>query len=690
MTTIRTPRRCEDIAMLMEWLEPRVVLAGEPFPTLAMLEDVNNAVVRMETQFGVLDVELFNAAAPTTIAGFLGVTADGEYDQRFFHRLTTGLTLAGGLFGFDDTTGLSVRESAYGVDAAFVRSNVERTIAVRVEPAATTTTGEWIINLADNSATHDGQWLVIGRVIQGWEVVQQVISLPVFDLSGFFPGNPNAPALTNVPVTSITPPPTAVTEGLLVFVNDIELIKPGGQTGFFEHRIYFPEGFSHEQIFEAIELVNPGVEAAEFQVLVRYETGPRDQVILTGSLEADHRRTLVVAPGGEPSTVVRNEVPYAYEVWSTRPLAGGFRHQDFGSGVGEAFFNPASLSDPAGMLDWTFTQAALGFAGSRVFILWQNTTGTDTPVTVTFYFQDADPIELNFALDGHRRGGVDVLDLTNLPPGTAFVGARVRASEPIVVSVTRYDEHADGTGSDEGGISALGTFGGGATEGVAPGARRGGLDPVAVLNTGGAPVEVRFFVTEEGSPTTVERAVTVAAGRLVVLDGDDNPASSAPPGKLFTIRYEADAPVTVSVLTSAFRGTGTGFATQAAEVTHFADARAFTAPNGSPFGQQAISVFNPGLTEATYRIVFRFSDGSKAESEEFALGALSAAHNRINSFNQLISGVLGGLGGFAQRPYSIEVISSAPIVAQAVQLNGDGKAELGTTLIAWTALSSIG
>ncbi len=689
MRIMRTPARREDAAFF-EWLEPRVVLAGEPFPTLAMLEDVNNAVVRMETRYGVIDVELFNAAAPATIAGFLGVTADGEYDQRFFHRLTAGSTLAGGLFGFDDVTGLSVRESTYGVDAAFARPNVERTIAVRVAPAATTTTGEWNINLADNSATHNGQWLVIGRVIQGWEVVQQIIGLPVLDLSGFFPGNPNAPALTNVPVTSNTPPPTSVTEELLVFVEDVELIKPGGQTGFFEHRIYFPEGYSSERIFEAIELVNPGAEAADFQVLVRYETGPRDQVIQTGSLAADHRTTLIIAPGGTPSTTVRNNAPYAFEVWSTKPLAGGFRHHDFGSGVGEAFFNPASVADPAEMLDWTFTQAALGFAGSQVFILWQNTTGTDTAVTVTFYFENAEPIQQVLSLEGHRRGGVSVQDLPDLPPGAEFVGARVQATEPIVASITRYDEHSDGGGSDDGGISALGTFGGGTTEGVAPGARRGGLDPVAVLNTGAAPVEVRFFVTEEGSSTTVERVVTVAAGRLVILDGDDNPASAAPHGKLFTIRYEAAAPVTASVLTSAFRGTGTGFATNAAAVTHFADARAFTAPNGSPFGQQAISVFNPGLTEVTYRLVFRFSDGSRAESEVFTLAALSAAHNRMNSFNQLISGVLGGLGGYAQEPYSIEVIASAPIVAQAVQLNGDGKAELGTTLTPWVPLSSVG
>ena len=678
-------RRAQVDSLGFDLLESRTLLVvGFNFPTLAMLEDPDNAVVRLETRYGVVDIELFGADAPLATAGFLGITSD--YDGTFLHRLTTGESLAGGVFTFDDAAGLGVRGSTFGVDPAFARPNEERTLAVRVETGSTTSTGEWAINLADNSGATN--WLVIGRVIQGWEVIQQIAGLNVADLSAQFPGQPAAAGLTSVPVTG--PPPTSVTEADLVFASDFELIKPAGQPGFFEHRIYYPEGYSWERIYEAIELVNPGADTAHYQVVVRYETGTRDDVIATGTLAGDRRTTILVSPLGARSTVVRNDVPYAYEVWSTQPLAGGFRHSDFGSGVGEAFFNPASLPDQNAMREWTFTQAALGFGGSQVFIVWQNTTGTDTTVTLTLYFENADPLVITEALEGHRRGGINIHELTNLPAGAEFVGARVQATEPIVASITRYDDRSTGEGGDEGGIAALGAVGGGSTEGVAPGARRGGLDPTAVLNTGTEPAVITFYVSEEGSTLAVQRVVTVPAGRLAVLEGDDNPAAAATPGKFFTIRYESDVPVTVGVLTSAFRGTGSGFATAAAEVTHFADARAFTSPSGSPFGQQGVSIYNPGSTGAAYRIIFRFSDGSRAESEEFSIGGGLAAHHRMNSFNQLISGVLGGLGGYAQAPYSIELVGSAPLVVQAVQLNGDGKAELGTTVEPWLPLSTIG
>ena len=67
---------------------------------------------------------------------------------------------------------------------------------------------------------------------------------------------------------------------------------------------------------------------------------------------------------------------------STAPIAAGLRHKDFKIGVGESFFRPDSLPNPAAMQEWTFNQAALGFGNSEVFLVWQDVEGADNEVTL--------------------------------------------------------------------------------------------------------------------------------------------------------------------------------------------------------------------------------------------------------------------------------------------------------------------
>lgn len=704
--------RTQVASPVFEPLEQRVALDATPFPTLEMLEDPSNAVVRLETRYGTIDLELFGGDAPIASAGFIDLTDDGGYGSTFFHRLVAGASLAGGLFRFSDEEGLSLRESTFNVDGEFLRPNVEQTIAVHVVDGATT--GEWVFNLADNSGGGPGEWLVIGRVVQGWETVQTIAALPIEDLSGFFTGTPGE-GLTEVPVTGNDPPPTEVTEDLLVLLRDAQVIKEFGTTDFYTNVLYYPEGFSWERVFEAVELLNPGESAADYKVLVRYEWGSRDATLAKGTLEADRRETIIVSPGEVLSTLVRGHTPYAFEIWSTGPIAAGIRHMDFRSGVGEAFFNPASAPDPELLRSWSFNQAALGYGESEAFILWQNITGEDTTVTLTLYFQNADPIVETFTLEAHRRGGVRIRDL-ELPPGEEFVGALVTADTEIVASITRFDRRPgddDEGGPRQGGIAALGTPGGGTTEGVAPWTHRGRNDTLSILNTGTETATVTFFVLEEededeeeghGHPTPVQVQVTVAPGRLLILSEDDILGSEEGParfafwsidgpwqhgGRAFSLRYTSDVPVTVSFQTSAFRGTGTAFGYFGAEETHFADARVFTAPRGAPFGKQALAVYNPGDTDVTLHFVFRFSGHEPVVTQTLTLGAGESLVQRVNRFAPLLAQFLHGLGSLKHNAYSVSVIASAPVVAQTIQRNDDGRSELGMTLAPWVLLSSI-
>ena len=672
--------------VLFEQLETRQFLDHSPLPTLAMLDDPDNAVVRFETQYGDIDIELLHGAAPQTVATFLTLLRAGEYAGTFAHRLEAGETLRSGLYRFDDDSGqLSGRGgTVFPADAPPTVSNLERTVAMPVtDPTLNPqTTGELVFNLSDN-AEADTQFAVFGRVIQGWSAVLQIAGLPVLDLTGLFPfGDPIGSTLNQVPVTDDDPLPTAPSEDLLVSLGDAQLIKPQGVNQFYTERLYFPEGYSWARTFEAIELLNASSDDIHYQILVRYETGVRDQIVATDSIDADRRDTVVISPGfGEPSNIVRNFEPYAYEIWATAPLVAGFRHKDFKTGVGE------SLPDQAAMREWTFYQSALGFNSSQVFLVWQNITHDDATVEVTYYFENADPITHTFSLEAHRRGGVNLLDVEGLPDED-FIGARVTSDQNIVASITRYDQRSEGNEGDEGGVAALGVPGGGATVGVAPGAAIGSQDPFAVLNASSTDAEITFFITEEGSSTPIERTATVPAGRMMILSGPNNPASAVQGGQFFSVRYVSNTPITAGFITSAFRGTGTAAAVFAARNTHFADARTFTAPAGSPFGQQSLSFFNPNSSSTTVSLVFRSADHAPITLETFSIDAGEATHRRMVDYASLLAQQLSGLGGFQGEPYSISVESEDAIVATSSLKNSDGRTELGMTLNVWEPLAS--
>lgn len=682
-------RHAKPMQAFFEQLEPRIVLDGSPFPTLAMLEDPSNAVVRIDTRFGAIDVELFGAGTGLTASAFRELVFRGSYSGTFFHDLQAGQTLGAGLYRFDDTAGLSQRTGALPVTAPTPRPNLERTLAMPVPVAGVNESrGEFIFNLADNSASLDDQWTVFGRVVQGWEVVQQIAGLDVFDLSQILTG-PGAQELTSVPMLEANPQPLSTG---LVFLDAVQQIKAAGVQAFFEHRIYYPEGYSWERIAQSLEVTNPHDQPVDYQVIVRYERGERDQVLMVRSLGANLRETLIISPDGEPSTLVRNNEPYAYEVWSTLPVAADLRHRDFGVPTRESFFNPAALPDRALMQAWTFNQAALGFGASNIFIVWQNTTGEAGQVTVTFYFADAPPEEVVFDLGAHRRGGLNLLDVQGLAKSEDYVGARVTSDVAIVASISRYDRRTDDPGSTEGGIMALGTFGGGSTVGMAPGARRGpAADAVTILNTTTEPITITFIVNSSRGGTA-QMEVTAPPNRLLVLPSASSPSSLAQPGSDFAIHYSADAPVTVGFITSAFRGTGTAFATWAAEHIHFSDASVYTAPSGAPFGLQAVSIYNPGATaSADSRLFFRFNQGPRVvtPAQGWIVPSQGTQDRRINSFAPLIAQTRQGLSDLTARaPYSLEVRAQLPIVAQMRQMVGAARAELGMPLSPITLLGN--
>ncbi|MBY0461507.1 MAG: peptidylprolyl isomerase, partial [Gemmataceae bacterium] len=70
----------------LDSLEPRALLAGTPLPQLTDLESSSNAVVRIETNLGDIDIELFASSAPISTTNFLTYVNSGRLSDTFFHR----------------------------------------------------------------------------------------------------------------------------------------------------------------------------------------------------------------------------------------------------------------------------------------------------------------------------------------------------------------------------------------------------------------------------------------------------------------------------------------------------------------------------------------------------------------------------------------------------------------------------
>jgi cyclophilin family peptidyl-prolyl cis-trans isomerase len=180
--------------------------------------DMNNSLVRLATNEGNLDIELYDRDAPMTVANYLNYVESGAYDNSIFHRRDTNFVLQGG-----NTTlsGTSPNATLTEIDAdpavlneySNSRPNVRGTVAMAKRGATPPTnqsinsaTNNFFVNLRDNTNTlntsQNGGFTVFGKITdETMPVVDALATIPVQnrggtynqiplqDFSGTFPGN---------------------------------------------------------------------------------------------------------------------------------------------------------------------------------------------------------------------------------------------------------------------------------------------------------------------------------------------------------------------------------------------------------------------------------------------------------------------------------------------------------------------
>ena len=136
-------------------------------------------MITLNTNFGIIKVNLFADDAPKTVENFLNYANSGFFDGTIFHRVIDGFMIQGGGFTADmeqkDVNAPVKNEASNGL------SNKKGTLAMARTSDPHSATGQFFINLTDNnfldfkSETSQGWgYCVFGEVTEGMDVVDKI------------------------------------------------------------------------------------------------------------------------------------------------------------------------------------------------------------------------------------------------------------------------------------------------------------------------------------------------------------------------------------------------------------------------------------------------------------------------------------------------------------------------------------
>lgn len=175
------------------------------FATLSAIF-ANATIVQFETNFGNIEVNLYDQDTPETVTNFLQYVEDGNgisaYTNTIFHRSVDNFILQGGGFAYNGGSSLNDEDLPLDNIAANpavvnepVFSNVRGSIAMaKIGGNVNSATNQWFFNLVNNAANLDNQnggFTVFGEVTDGgMAILDQIAAVQKYDKSGAFTSIP--------------------------------------------------------------------------------------------------------------------------------------------------------------------------------------------------------------------------------------------------------------------------------------------------------------------------------------------------------------------------------------------------------------------------------------------------------------------------------------------------------------------
>ncbi len=146
-------------------------------------------MVRLQTNYGVITLELDSVKAPETVNNFLNYVSSGFYDNTLFHRVIDDFMIQGG--GFEPGMKQKKTQAPIQNEAANGLKNEAYTIAMARTADVHSATAQFFINVTSNgflnykSSTPQGYgYCVFGKVIEGQDVVDKIKKVKTGDHAG--------------------------------------------------------------------------------------------------------------------------------------------------------------------------------------------------------------------------------------------------------------------------------------------------------------------------------------------------------------------------------------------------------------------------------------------------------------------------------------------------------------------------
>ena len=152
--------------------------APEPFDD-ATVEKMRDQCVSLDTELGVIEVEMIPEVAPESVRSFLNLAATGALDTTTFGRVVKGFVIQGGNLATSEKWGhaLAKRMSRKLPDEPGLVKHVRGIVSMaRTEEANSATTNFFILVGAGQHL--DGKFSAFGRVAKGMEVADAINQAP--------------------------------------------------------------------------------------------------------------------------------------------------------------------------------------------------------------------------------------------------------------------------------------------------------------------------------------------------------------------------------------------------------------------------------------------------------------------------------------------------------------------------------
>jgi subtilisin-like proprotein convertase family protein len=467
--------------------------------------------------------------------------------------------------------------------------------------------------------------------------------------------------------------------------------------------IFYPEGYANDRANTFLPLVNPGSTPARVVIIAHYEKSPvyslpvsevlydsatdevngvvspnsRSSVALTlttptlyaqgtsasGSLPGRVKSLITGRPG------VFKDTPYALEIRSSVPVGAELSHYDFGITTGETAVSSQSAT-------WTFAEVQKG-TNINDFIVFVNPNPVTVKVTLTFYGASGEvipstldhmPITQN--VEAGRRSGW-AIDSLPIPAGA--YAARLDAEQPIVAALTHFNSTShNGYGAT--GLPEAGSMTGGTAQGQV--GITATSESVKVLNPNTTPAIITFtfaFANASSYRRTLNVPAKSAGGFSV------SSLAGFPVGQAYSVIYDSNVPVTVSLPTQTTQGASGATLTGTAS-TQWLFGDGFKPATGNAVSEY-LRIFNPSTIDQTIEVSMNYNDGT-TEVFRRTVPARATANYDVFSFitgTRAYPGTVPGVGTF----YGVRVLAAVPVVAFLNHYDaflGGGFGSLGTPL----------